>query len=63
LVKHITEKKVCGENQVFDAIDQHRAIYEAIEKQDANLAEEAMKIHLNAIWELSQRELKNRQII
>lgn len=63
LVKNITEKKVCGENQVFDAIDQHRAIYEAIEKQDVHLAEEAMKTHLNAIWELSQREIKKRQIV
>jgi len=63
LVKNITEKKVCGENRVFNAIDEHRAIYEAIEKQDTDLAEEAMKTHLNEIWELSQRELKKRQLI
>ncbi|HLT88732.1 MAG TPA: FadR/GntR family transcriptional regulator [Sphingobacterium sp.] len=61
LVKNITEKKVCGENQVYKAIDEHRAIYEAIEQQNASLAKEAMRQHLNDIWELSQREIKNRQ--
>ncbi len=60
LVKNITEKKVCGENQVYKAIDEHRLIYEAIEKQDTKLAEKAMQVHLNTIWTLSQSKLNNR---
>ncbi len=63
LIKNIVENKICGENRGKTAILEHRAILEAIEKQDVSLAEKAMANHLNEIWQISIAGFATAKII
>ncbi|MCG8514207.1 MAG: FadR family transcriptional regulator [Halanaerobiales bacterium] len=44
---------VCGEGRFYKSLDEHRAILECIIRQNAEEAEEAMRIHLNDVVEFS----------
>jgi GntR family transcriptional repressor for pyruvate dehydrogenase complex len=63
LIKNIVDNKVCGDNRGKTAIPDHRAILEAIEKQDLSLAESAMANHLNEIWQISKAGFATQNII
>ena len=42
---------VCDKNQAFIGIKEHTEIYEAIKKQDTNLAKQKMKDHFNTLYQ------------
>lgn len=63
LIKNIVDNKVCGENRGKSAIPEHRAILNAIENKDIVLAEKAMTVHLNEIWQISKAGFATKKII
>jgi GntR family transcriptional repressor for pyruvate dehydrogenase complex len=63
LIKNIVDNKICGDNRGKTAIPEHRAIFEAIEKQDFRLADIAMAKHLNEIWQISKAGFATQNII
>lgn len=54
LIKHITENKICGENRGKAAIEEHRAIFEALTAGDIDAAENAMAGHLDEILQIGR---------
>lgn len=63
LIKHITENKICGENRGKAAVDEHRAIFEAIKAGDIDAAENSMAGHLDEILQISRAEFAAKSLI
>lgn len=55
IVKSFTKLNVCGDDRKIRTIAEHRTILKHIINQDADLAEEAMRNHLNEIRDFSLR--------
>ena len=51
ILTNFTKYHVCDKNIAFIGIQEHRDIYEAIKKQDPQLAKEKMKIHFKMLYE------------
>ena len=51
IITNFEKHHVCDENQKFIAIDDHKAIYESIEKKDPQLAEQKMKDHFDVLYQ------------
>ncbi|MDQ8003326.1 MAG: FadR/GntR family transcriptional regulator [Pedobacter sp.] len=63
LIKNIVESKICGYDRAKEAIEGHKAIYEAIRTRDVTKAEEAMAGHLDEIWQISKAGFATQNII
>jgi len=66
LIKNIVQNKICGENRGIQAMGEHRSILKAIEDQDIDAAENAVAVHLNDMFQISQagyqaQKLKKRE--
>ncbi|MCM4170125.1 FadR family transcriptional regulator [Arenibacter sp. TNZ] len=51
ILTNFTKYHVCDKNIAFIGIQEHRDIYEAIKKQDPQLAKEKMKIHFKMLYQ------------
>ncbi|MBC8767019.1 FadR family transcriptional regulator [Arenibacter sp. BSSL-BM3] len=51
IITNFTKYHVCDKNIAFIGIQEHRDIYEAIKKQDPQLAKEKMKIHFKMLYQ------------
>ena len=51
IITNFEKHHVCDENQKYLAIDDHREIYEAIKKQDPQLAKQKMKDHFKVLYQ------------
>ena len=51
IITNFEKHHVCDENQKFIAIDDHKAIYESIEKKDPQLAKQKMKHHFEVLYQ------------
>lgn len=51
IINNFEKHHVCDENQKFIAVDDHKAIYKAIKKQDSKLAKEDMKKHFKVLYQ------------
>jgi GntR family transcriptional repressor for pyruvate dehydrogenase complex len=63
LIKTITENKICGENRGKLAIDEHRAIFAALQAGDSTAAESALASHLDEILQVSLADHQFKEII
>ncbi|WP_256010089.1 FadR/GntR family transcriptional regulator [Desertivirga xinjiangensis] len=63
LIKHITENKICGDNRGKAAIEEHRAIFEALKAGDIDAAENAMAGHLDEILQISRADFAAKLLI
>jgi GntR family transcriptional repressor for pyruvate dehydrogenase complex len=57
LIKNIIENNICGENRSKMAIEEHKAIFEALKAGDIDGAEHAMAKHLEGILQISRADL------
>lgn len=51
IITNFKKHHVCDKNASIKAIEEHTAIYEAIQAQNAELAEEKMKLHFNELYQ------------
>ncbi len=51
IITNFEKYHVCDENQAFVGIQEHKEVYEAIEKQDPKLAREKMKVHFKMLYQ------------
>ena len=51
IITNFEKHHVCDENQKFIAIEDHKAIYKAIKKQDPQLAKQKMKDHFKVLYQ------------
>lgn len=51
IITNFTKYHVCDKNIAFIGIQEHRDIYEAIKKQDPQLAKEKMKVHFKMLYQ------------
>lgn len=51
IITNFEKHHVCDENQKYLAIDDHKAIYEAIEKKDPQLAKQKLKDHFKVLYQ------------
>ena len=51
IITNFEKHHVCDKSQILSAIDEHQRIFDAIEKEDAQLAKEAMKRHFSLLYE------------
>jgi GntR family transcriptional repressor for pyruvate dehydrogenase complex len=63
LIKTIIENKICGDNRGKTAMEEHRAILNALQAQDIDAAEDAMASHLDEILQISRTNYTAKQII
>ena len=50
IITNFEKHMVCDSNLINERINEHEAIYNAILKQDPQLAKEKMKIHFKALY-------------
>ncbi len=50
IITNFAKYHVCDENQAIVGIEEHKAIYEAIEKMDPQAAKEKMKLHFRSLY-------------
>ena len=60
IITKFEEHHVCGNDRAIKGINQHDAIYQAIEKQDENAAEEMMKLHFSELFIYCNKNLNNQ---
>ena len=63
LIKHITENKICGDNRGKAAVEEHKAIFEALKAGDIDAAENAMAGHLDDILQISRADFAAKLLI
>ena len=63
LIKHITEIKICGDNRGKAAVEEHKAIFEALKAGDIDAAENAMAGHLDDILQISRADFAAKLLI
>jgi GntR family transcriptional repressor for pyruvate dehydrogenase complex len=63
LIKTIIENKICGDNRGKTAMQEHRAIFEALKSGDIDGAENAMAQHLDEILQISRTDYSAKKII
>jgi GntR family transcriptional repressor for pyruvate dehydrogenase complex len=63
LIKTIIENKICGDNRGKTAMQEHRAIFEALKAGDIDEAENAMAQHLDEILQISRTDYTAKKII
>ncbi len=51
IITNFEKHHVCDESQKLSAIDEHQHIFDAIEKQDPQLAKDAMKRHFLMLYQ------------
>jgi len=51
IITNFQRYHVCDDDQALQGIKEHKAIVDAIEKQDPKLAKEKMKVHFNALYQ------------
>ncbi len=50
IITNFKKHHVCDTNAAVNAIEEHKAIYEAIQQQDTRLGEEKMKVHFGELY-------------
>jgi GntR family transcriptional repressor for pyruvate dehydrogenase complex len=63
LIKTIIENKICGDNRGKMAMQEHRAIFDALKSGDIDGAENAMAQHLDEILQISRTDYSAKKII
>lgn len=51
IITNFEKYHVCDKSMAFKGINEHRAIFEAIKKQDTKLAKQTMKNHFHALYQ------------
>lgn len=63
LIKNIIENNICGSDRSKIALNEHHAIFKAIEDRDIDAAENAMAAHLDEVLQVARTAFSANQII